>query len=114
MDEELTRSRPIEVEAGLGGLTDRHEVVWSFENTDRARHVSVPDLALMADVGEVSSHAVHPSGLGLATRDDFQVISRSQTNSVNTILRDKDMDRDEALKLLRGGEEGIRKWNRAP
>ncbi len=56
MDEELTRRRPIEVEAGLGGLTDRHEVVWSFENADRSGYVSVPDGAFLADVGEVPRH----------------------------------------------------------
>ena len=31
---------------------------------------------------------------------------------MNDILRDEDMDRDEALKLLNGGEEGIHEWNR--
>ena len=40
-----------------------------------------------------------------------RVISRALTSSVNVILRDEDMDRDEALKLLKSGEEGIREWN---
>ncbi len=40
-----------------------------------------------------------------------RVISRALTSSLNVILRDEDMDRDEALKLLKSGEEGIREWN---
>ena len=48
---------------------------------------------------------IRPLWLGASHKGRLPVISRSQTNSVNSILRDEDMDRDEAVKLLKGGEE---------
>ena len=39
------------------------------------------------------------------------LILRAIAGSEKDFLGDEDLDRDEALKLLKGGEEGIREWN---
>jgi len=69
-DPKRPHRQPVLIPGQAVSFADRHEFVGRFENSDRAGYVTVPDLALMADMCEERlAHGATDRGLTLRKGD---------------------------------------------